>query len=332
MKINWRGMELPSKVAVRELTDTFGEFTVEPFEQGYGITVGNSLRRVLLSSLEGSSITSMKIRTDGGHVVPSEFSTIPGVLEDVTELVLNIKSVIVKVSDDKPQHVIRIEKNEKGEITAGDIILDMGVEVINRDLHIATLTDDVKFEVEMVVEKGRGYVPVADAMENRDRNEDRGAIPLDASFSPVLRVQYLIEPTRVGQKTTYDKLILRIWTDGSIGPNWALVEAAKILRKHLNPFIQDSGLGMTSFSRGAAVREGGHDPFMEEVLSKPIDTLNLSVRAKNSLDSDGVKTIRDLVVRTEDDLINLRNFGSTSLEEVKTKLRENNLTLGMRLS
>ncbi|MBQ3388356.1 MAG: DNA-directed RNA polymerase subunit alpha [Thermoguttaceae bacterium] len=331
MRINWRGMELPSKVAVRELTPTYGEFVVEPFEQGFGITVGNSLRRVLLSSLEGSAITSMKIRTEGGHVVPSEFSTIPGVLEDVTEIVLNIKSVIVKVTDDRPQHVIRIETNEKGEIKAGDIVLDMGVEIINPELHIATLTDNVRFEVELVVESGRGYVPVADAMLNRDRNEDRGSIPLDASYSPVLRVQYIIEPTRVGQKTTYDRLVLKLWTDGSIEPNWALVEAAKILRKHLNPFIQDTNLGSAVFSKGAAPRTGASDPFLEELLSRPLSALNLSVRATNSLDSDGVKTIRDLVVRTEDELMNLRNFGSTSLDEVKTKLRENNLTLGMRL-
>lgn len=331
MRINWRGMELPSKVAVRELTPTYGEFVVEPFEQGFGITVGNSLRRVLLSSLEGSAITSMKIRTEGGHIVPSEFSTIPGVLEDVTEIVLNIKSVIVKVTDDRPQHVIRIEKNEKGEIKAGDIILDMGVEIINPELHIATLTDNVRFEVELVVESGRGYVPVADAMLNRDRNEDRGSIPLDASYSPVLRVQYNIEPTRVGQKTTYDRLVLKLWTDGSIEPNWALVEAAKILRKHLNPFIQDANLGSAVFSKGTSPRTGASDPFLEELLSRPLSALNLSVRATNSLDSDGVKTIRDLVTRTEDDLMNLRNFGSTSLDEVKTKLRENNLTLGMRL-
>ena len=165
---------ITSKVAVSELTDTYGEFTVEPFEQGYGLTIGNSLRRVLLSSLEGSAITSMKIRTDGGHIVSSEFSTIKGVLEDVTEIVLNIKSVIVKVTDDKPQHVIRIDKSGKGEVKAGDILLDMGVEVINPELHIATLTDDVKFEVGMVVENGRGYVPVEEAMNNRDRNEDRG--------------------------------------------------------------------------------------------------------------------------------------------------------------
>ncbi|MGI5831927.1 MAG: DNA-directed RNA polymerase subunit alpha [Thermoguttaceae bacterium] len=332
MKINWRGMELPSKVAVSELTDTYGEFTVEPFEQGYGLTIGNSLRRVLLSSLEGSAITSMKIRTDGGHIVPSEFSTIKGVLEDVTEIVLNIKSVIVKVTDDKPQHVIRIDKSGKGEVKAGDILLDMGVEVINPELHIATLTDDVKFEVGMVVENGRGYVPVEEAMNNRDRNEDRGVIPLDAAFSPVLRVQYLVEPTRVGQKTTYDKLTIRIWTDGSIEPSLALVEAAKILRKHLNPFVQDADLGATVFARGTQQAGSGRDPFMEEFLLRPITMLNLSVRATNSLDADDIKTIRDLVLRTEDELMTLRNFGVTSLEEVKTKLRENNLTLGMRLS
>jgi DNA-directed RNA polymerase subunit alpha len=169
-------------------------------------------------------------------------------------------------------------------------------------------------------------------MNNRDRNEDRGVIPLDAAFSPVLRVQYLVEPTRVGQKTTYDKLTIRIWTDGSIEPSLALVEAAKILRKHLNPFVQDADLGATVFARGTQQAGSGRDPFMEEFLLRPITMLNLSVRATNSLDADDIKTIRDLVLRTEDELMTLRNFGVTSLEEVKTKLRENNLTLGMRLS
>ena len=340
-------MELPSRVLPdSQNNETFGEFVVEPFEQGFGITVGNSLRRVLLSSLEGSAITSMKIRTNGGHVIPSEISSIPGILEDTVEIGLNIKSIIVRANDDK-QHVLRIEMSGKDglEVKASDIVTDGFVEVINPDLHIATLNgilaegstpddtkiEDVRFDVELVVENGRGYVPVADAMNNRDRNEDIGSIPLDASFSPVTRVQYLIEPARVGQKTTYDRLILRIWTDGSVRPEWALVEAAKILRKHLNPFVQDDRLGSSVFNKGQVPQDGGIDPFREERLARSISELKLSVRAMNSLEAAGIRTVRDLVTKSEDDILNLKNLGQTTLDEIKEKLKEDDLNLGMRI-
>jgi DNA-directed RNA polymerase subunit alpha len=236
MHIRWRGFELPSAVTCdhKSLTSTYGKFVAEPFERGFGVTIGNSLRRILLSSLEGSSITQIKIQG-----AQHEFTTIPGVVEDMTDVVLNIKSIVVKNYSDSTK-VIRIEKNKRGPVTGADIICDDNVEVINKHHVIANLTDDVPFEVEMVVENGRGYIP---STEHSADVKEIGIIPLDAVYSPVTRVRYEIEETRVGQKTNYDKLTLEIWTNGSIGPEMALVESAKILRKHLNPFVQYSELG-----------------------------------------------------------------------------------------
>src|SRR6266404_2282730 len=231
MRIRWRGLELPNRVVSDRmtLTDTYGKFSVEPFERGFGITIGNSLRRVLLSSLEGSAVTRVKIQG-----VQHEISTIPGVVEDVTDIILNIKSLVVKNDSDSPR-TIRINRHEQGVVTAANIITDEAVQIINPEPIIATLTDDVPFVVEMTVENGRGY---RTAEENAGKEREIGLIPVDSSFSPVVRVKYDIEDTRVGQKTNYDKLIMEIWTNGTVGPQMALVEAAKILRKHLNPFIQ----------------------------------------------------------------------------------------------
>ncbi|HEV3122861.1 MAG TPA: DNA-directed RNA polymerase subunit alpha, partial [Isosphaeraceae bacterium] len=231
MRIRWRGLELPSRViCLRDkLTDTFGEFHVEPFERGFGHTVGNSLRRVLLSSLEGSAVTKIKIQG-----VQHEFSSIPGMVEDITDLVLNLKLLVVKNHSDQSR-TIRIERDRRGVVTAGDIVHDESVEVINPDHILCTLTDDVPFNVEMTVENGRGYRTAA---EGHTDDLEVGAIPIDAMFSPVQRVEYNVDNTRVGQRTNYDKLVLRLWTNGVIGPEMALVEAAKILRKHLNPFVQ----------------------------------------------------------------------------------------------
>src|SRR5262245_8302430 len=231
MRIRWRGLELPNRVVSDRatLTDTYGKFTAEPFERGFGVTVGNSLRRILLSSLEGSAVTRVKIQG-----VQHEISTIPGVVEDVTDIILNIKSLVVKNASDLPR-TIRIERHEKGVVLAKDIITDPDVEIINPDHVIATLTDDVPFVVEMTVENGRGYRM---AEENVGAEREIGVIPVDSSFSPVIRVKHEIEDTRVGQRTNYDKLIIEIWTNGTITPQMAIVEAAKVLRKHLNPFIQ----------------------------------------------------------------------------------------------
>ncbi|MDR3109577.1 MAG: DNA-directed RNA polymerase subunit alpha [Planctomycetaceae bacterium] len=328
MRIRWRGLELPSKVICKQetLTPNFGEFIAEPFERGFGTTVGNSLRRILLSSLEGSAVTRMKLRN-----ALHEYASIRGVYEDVTEIALNVKSLVVKSYEDK-QKVIRIEKNVAGPITGADVITDNSVEVINKSHHIATLTDNVQFEMEMVVENGRGYVPATEQIaQQRDRGAEIGFIPLDASFSPVIRVQYTVEETRVGQKTNYDKLLLQVWTDGSLHPEIALVEASKILRKHLNPFIQYERVDGAVFARAKAVGFGGIDPALESKLQMGLNELNLSVRAMNCLEAENINTVRDLVLRNEDSLLEVRNFGETTLNEVKEKLTIIGLRLGMRL-
>ena len=296
MHIRWRGLELPSQVTcdAGSLTETYGKFSAEPFERGFGTTIGNGLRRILLSSLEGSAVTQIKV-----HNAQHEFTTIPGVLEDVTDVVLNIKSLIVKNHSDSTK-VLRVERNTAGKVLASDIITDEAVEVINRDLVIATLTEDVPFVIEMVVENGRGYVP---ATEHGANIQEIGIIPIDAVFSPVTRVRYEIEETRVGQKTNYDKLTVEIQTDGSLGPEMALVEAAKILRKHLTPFVQYTELGpqVHAASRGSSM--SGADSALEAKLNMSVSELNLSVRAGNCLETENIMHVRDLVTRTEDQLL-----------------------------
>ncbi len=323
MHIRWRGLELPSNVVCEKetLTATYGKFVAEPFERGFGATIGNSLRRILLSSLEGSSVTQIKIRG-----AQHEFTTIPGVLEDITEVVLNVKALVVKNHSDSTK-VVTVEKNRAGLVTGADVQVDSDVEVINRNHVLATLTADVDFMMEMVVENGRGYVP---HHEHSVGDHEIGIIPVDAVYSPITRVRYQIEETRVGQKTNYDKLTLEIWTNGSIGPELALVEASKILRKHLNPFVQYQELGprVHAQPRGGG---GGVDPVLETKLNMSLAELKLSVRAGNCLESENINTVRDLVQRTEDQLLEVRNFGETTLNEVREKLSELGLRLGMRL-
>jgi len=321
MHIRWRGLELPSSVVVesKTLSNTYGKFIAEPFERGFGTTVGNSLRRILLSSLEGSAVTQIKIQG-----AQHEFTTLPGIVEDMTDVVLNIKSLIVKNHTDSTK-VVRIEKKTKGTVTGADVQTDDAVEIINRDHVIATVNGDEPFSVEMVIENGRGYVPASE----HSPNTEIGIIPLDAVFSPVTRVRYEIEETRVGQKTNYDKLTLEIWTNGSINPEMAMVEAAKILRKHLNPFVQYTELGPRVHSAGRGVT--GTDPNAEAKLSMSLAELKLSVRASNCLESENINTVRDLVTKTEDQLLEVRNFGETTLREVKDKLSELGLRLGMRV-
>ncbi|QDU58391.1 DNA-directed RNA polymerase subunit alpha [Aeoliella mucimassa] len=324
MHIRWRGLELPSVVECEQetLTGTYGKFTAEPFERGFGTTVGNGLRRILLSSLEGSAVTQIKIQN-----AQHEFTTVPGVLEDVTDVVLNVKSLVVKNHSESTK-VLRVERNTAGEIKAGDIVTDESVEIINKDHVLATLTDDVPFVMEMVVENGRGYVP---ASEHSDNVQEVGIIPIDAIFSPVLRVRYQVEETRVGQKTNYDKLTIEITTDGSVGPEMALVESAKILRKHLNPFVQYSSLGPQIRTPVRTPSNDGIDPGLEAKLNLPIAELKLSVRASNCLESENIMTVRELVSRSEDALLEVRNFGETTLTEVRAKLSELGLHLGMRV-
>jgi DNA-directed RNA polymerase subunit alpha len=323
MHIRWRGLELPSQVIcdASTLTRTYGKFIAEPFERGFGTTVGNGLRRILLSSLEGSAVTQIKV-----HNAQHEFTTIEGVLEDVTDIVLNIKSLVVKNHSDSTK-VLRVERKTAGEIRASDIETDESVEIINKDLLIATLTTDVPFVVEMVVENGRGYVS---ATEQAEQVHEIGIIPIDAVFSPVTRVRYDVEETRVGQKTNYDKLTIEIWTDGSIGPEMAIVESAKILRKHLTPFVQYTHLGPQVHAAARGGQPVG-DTALESKLNMPLADLNLSVRASNCLESENIMTVRDLVIRTEDQLLEVRNFGETTLAEVQQKLRDLNLHLGMRV-
>jgi DNA-directed RNA polymerase subunit alpha len=325
MRIRWRGLELPSRVvcARDKLTDTYGEFHVEPFERGFGHTVGNSLRRILLSSLEGSAVTTIRIQG-----VQHEFSTIPGMVEDITDLVLNLKGLVVKNHSDQPQ-TIRIERDRRGLVTGADITHDPSVEIINPEHILCTLTDDVPFNIEMTVENGRGYRPAA---EGHTDELEIGAIPIDAIFSPVVRVEYKVENTRVGQRTNYDKLILKIWTTGILKPEMAIVEAAKILRKHLNPFIQyyEPGPGLPlDGGAGDGHRDQGYDAEIERKLNMSLAELELSVRATNCLEHEGITSVRELVSRSEDQLLTVRNFGETTLKEVKTKLQEIGLQLGM---
>jgi DNA-directed RNA polymerase subunit alpha len=308
------------------LTNTYGEFHAEPFERGFGHTVGNSLRRILLSSLEGSAVTKIKIQG-----VQHEFSSIPGMVEDITDLVLNIKGLVVKNHSESPR-TLRIELERRGVVTAADIIHDESVEIINTDHILCTLTDDVPFVLEMTVENGRGYRPAA---EGHTDDLEVGAIPIDAIFSPVIRVEYHVENTRVGQRTNYDKLLLRIWTTGTLSPEMALVEAAKILRKHLNPFVQyyEPGPGI---STEAGVQDGFRtaeplDAELERKLDMSLAELELSVRATNCLESEGITTVRHLVSKSEDQLLTVRNFGETTLKEVRAKLHEIGLDLGMNV-
>jgi DNA-directed RNA polymerase subunit alpha len=324
MHIRWRGLELPSLITcdAKTLTSTYGKFVAEPFERGFGVTIGNGLRRILLSSLEGSAITQIKVQG-----AQHEFTTLPGVVEDMTDVVLNIKSLVVKNYTDSTK-VVRVEKHSRGVVTGADVQTDETVEVINKHHVIATLTDDVPFVVEMVVENGRGYVP---ATEHSPNVQEIGIIPIDAVYSPVVRVRYEIEETRVGQKTNYDKLTIEIWTNGSIHPEMALVESAKILRKHLNPFVQYTELGSRVHAAARGVTGPGGDVALESKLNLTLADLKLSVRASNCLESENINTVRDLVRRNEDQLLEVRNFGETTLHEVREKLNELGLRLGMRV-
>src|ERR1700674_158335 len=284
MHIRWRGLELPSLMTSdpKTLTPTYGKFVAEPFERGFGATIGNGLRRILLSSLEGSAITQIKVQG-----AQHEFTTLPGVVEDMTDVVLNIKSLVVKNYTDSTK-VVRIEKHTRGVVTGADVQTDDTVEVINKNHVVATLTDDVPFVIEMVSENGRGYVP---ATEHSPNVQEIGIIPIDAVYSPVVRVRYEIEETRVGQKTNYDKLTLEIWTNGSIHPEMALVESAKILRKHLNPFVQYSELGSRVHAASRGSMGIGTDAAIESKLSMSLAELKLSVRATNCLESENIHTV-----------------------------------------
>jgi len=328
MRIRWRNLELPTRVVAEEVSDTYGRFIAEPFEKGFGTTVGNGLRRVLLSSIEGSAVTHCKIRG-----VRHEFTALPHMAEDITDVVLNIKKLLVRLHQDGPV-TLRIERTTRGAVTGADIVCDPGAEIVNPEVHICTLAEDAEFVCELTARRGRGYVT---AEENAQPEPEIGVIPVDSIFSPVHRVRYRIENTRVGKLTNYDKLVLEIWTDGTVRPDDALVEASKIFRKHLNPFVQYGMPGaeivpeeMPAIPLTLPEPEPAAKLLnLKERLALPISDLDLSVRASNCLESENIKTIGDLVRLSEADLLAMKNFGKTSLREVDQKLRSVGLKLDM---
>jgi len=324
MRIRWRGLELPTRVVNDQevSTPTYGRFSIEPFERGFGITVGNSLRRILLSSLQGAAITSVKIAG-----TEHEFTSLPGVLEDVTDIILNIKNLVVKSHGEEPR-ALRLHSEVKGPVKAGMIECDPSIEIINRDLVLATLTDNVPFNMELIVETGRGFMP-ADEMIDPDADQEVGRIYVDASFSPVTRVRYRTEDTRVGQRTNYDRLVMEIWTNGTVTPEMAMVEAGKILRKHLNPFVQYFELGEQIVESGTPEVAQDVDTELDGKLHMLVHELELSVRANNCLEAAKVELVGQLVQLAEADLLKIRSFGKTSLREVKRKLQDIGLSLGM---
>lgn len=293
---------------------TYGKFVVEPLERGYGTTLGNSLRRILLSSLPGAAVTSVQI--DG---VLHEFSTISGVLEDVTEIILNMKGLSIKIHSDE-EKMLEIDAEGEGIITAGDIRADSDVEILNPELHIATLAADGRLHMRMFANRGRGYVS---ADKNKRDDQPIGVIPIDSIYTPITRVNYSVENTRVGQVTNYDKLSLEVWTDGSIRPEEAVSLGAKILTEHLMLFV-----GLTDEAKDAEIMVEKEEDKKEKVLEMTIEELDLSVRSYNCLKRAGINTVQELVTKTEEDMMKVRNLGRKSLEEVQEKLAE--LNLGLR--
>ncbi|MCU0652005.1 MAG: DNA-directed RNA polymerase subunit alpha [Candidatus Omnitrophica bacterium] len=322
MGIKWRDFQLPKRLECDEATytNTYGKFSAAPFERGYGVTLGNSLRRVLLSSIEGSAVTSVKI-----HGVQHEFSTIAGVMEDTTEIILNIKNLVLN-SHSKIPKTIYIEKEGKGEIKASDIETDETIEIINPDLHIATLTKDIKFRLEMEVGKGRGYVP---AEQNKKEDQTIGTVPIDSIFSPVRKVNFYTENTRVGQRTDYDKLIVEIFTNGSISPKDALLYASNILQRHLDIFVSFGQL--PEEEEEAELEMTKEEIALYEKLRLPISELELSVRSSNCLREANIRVIADLVKKNEDEMLGFKNFGKKSLTEIKELLASMGLVLGMQV-
>ena len=308
------GIEKPNIEVVSLDGETYGKFTMGPLERGFGTTLGNSLRRVLLSSLPGYAITSVKIDN-----VLHEFSTIPGVKEDVTEIILNLKSVIIKINGDGPK-TVQIDASGEGEVTAGDIKHDSEIEVFNPDLHIASLDKDAKLVMEMTVDQGRGYV-------SSDRNKQElqpplGVIATDSIYTPVLKVNYTVENTRVGQRIDYDKLTIEVWTNGTISAKEAVSLAAKILNDHLKLFID---LSDSEYTADVLIEKD--DNSREKVLEMTIEELELSVRSFNCLKRAGINTVEDLINKSEDDMMKVRNLGKKSLDEVKDRLDDLGLSL-----
>ncbi len=315
-----KDFQVPMRVEADKetLSPTYAKLTAEPFERGFGTTIGNSLRRVLLSSLSGAAVTTVRIEG-----VLHEFSTIPGVTEDVTGIILNVKSLRMKLHTDKPK-TVRLRKKGPGEVKGSDIQHDADLEVLTKDLHIATLDKEAVLDMELVVKQGRGYVP---AERNKEEGLPIGVIAVDSIFSPVKRVNVHVENARVGRVTDYDKLILEIWTDGSVTPQEALSSAAAILREHVDIFIHPEHLGEARLEdlRGEERRE------VNKNLFRSVNELELSVRAANCLKNANIKTIADLVQKTEMEMLKTKNFGKKSLNEIKEILAEMGLSLGTKL-
>jgi DNA-directed RNA polymerase subunit alpha len=316
---SWKDLIRPKRLEAEKETVTpfYGKFAAEPFERGFGITIGNSLRRILLSSLQGAAITSVKI--DG---VLHEFSTVPGVKEDATEILLNLKEVRLKLHTEGPK-VIRVKAEGPKAVKAGDIITGEAVEILNPDHHLATLSREAKLSMEMMVKTGRGYVP---AERNKEEGQPIGTIPLDAIFSPIKKVNYTVTNARVGQITDYDKLTLEVWTDGSINPEEAVAQAAKVLKEQLSIFItfeEEEDL--------ESLREQDDKESLNENLFRSVDELELSVRSANCLKHANIKLIGDLVQKTEAEILATKNFGRKSLNEIKELLTGMGLNLGMKL-
>ncbi|KJS85027.1 MAG: DNA-directed RNA polymerase subunit alpha [Peptococcaceae bacterium BICA1-8] len=293
--------------------NTYGKFVIEPLERGFGTTLGNSLRRILLSSLPSAAVTSVKIEG-----VLHEFSTIPGVVEDVTDIILNLKSLALKMDTDEPQ-IVRIEAEGEGIVTAGDIKINSDVEILNTDLHIATLNADAKLFMELTIERGRGYVS---AEKNKKEDDVIGLIPIDAIFSPVKKVNFGIVGTRVGQRTDYDKLTLDITTDGSIRPDEAISLSAKILSDHLKLFV-----GLTDTMGDVEIMVEKEEEEKDKILDMTIEELDLSVRSYNCLKRAGINTVFELTQKSEEDMMKVRNLGRKSLEEVEHKMKALGLNL-----
>ena len=319
MEKNWRNLIKPKRIEVDEKTHTrsYGEFDCQPLEKGFGITLGNTLRRVLLSSIYGAAIVSVKFAG-----VLHEFSTVPGVKDDVTDIILNLKGVRLKMHHDGPR-IIRIDAAKEGVIRAGDIITDDSVDVLNPDHYIATLTPGAKLKAEMVVKIGKGYVP---AKRERDPDQPEGTINIDALFSPIKKVAYTVSNARVGQITDYDRLTLEVWTDGSVHPEDGVAYAAKILKEQLDVFINFEEMDLPE-SVGKPLQEG----LINENLYKSVDELELSVRSANCLKNAGIQYIGELVQKTEAEMLKTKNFGRKSLNEIKEILTEMGLGLGIKM-
>jgi len=319
MQRNWSSLIRPKRVDVDEATHTrfYGEFTIQPLERGFGITLGNALRRVLLSSIQGAAITSLKIEG-----VLHEFSTIPGVKEDVTDVILNLKGVRFKLGSADTK-VVRFNVTAPGVITAGDIITDGTIEVLNADHYIATLSGGGALKAEMVVKMGKGYIP---AKKELDPDQPEGTINIDAIFSPIKKVNYVVSHARVGQITDYDKLVMEVWTDGSLNPGDAIAYAAKILKQQLDVFIN-----FEEVDEEVVLEKEDEQGNVNEILNRSVEDLELSVRSANCLKNAGINTIGELVQKTEADMLKTKNFGRKSLSEIKDILNEYGLVFGMKL-